>query len=84
MMPPKVRLMWPIIRRVQRRRTPVQAAGVVIRAATDPGLAGRSGVWIGQHNRLGQPAGKALDVTLAAEVYSLATGILDRAKAYRA
>jgi len=77
MMPPMMRLMWPMIRMVQKRRTPEQAAEVVIRAATDPELEGRSRVWIDQNNQLGEPSEKARDDALAARVYGRAAGMVD-------
>jgi NAD(P)-dependent dehydrogenase (short-subunit alcohol dehydrogenase family) len=77
MTPPMMRLMWPIVRIVQKRRTPQQAAEVVIRAATDPELQGRNGVWIDQNNQLGEPSEKARDDALAARVYGRAARMMD-------
>jgi len=77
MMPPLMRLWWPMIRLVQRRRSPAKAAQPVIRAATDPELAGPTLVWIGDDNKIGQPSGTARDDTLAASMYRRIADLAD-------
>jgi NAD(P)-dependent dehydrogenase (short-subunit alcohol dehydrogenase family) len=69
MMPPMMRLWWPMIRLVQRRRPTEKAAQPVIRAASDPRLAGHTGVWIGENNKVREPSRTARDDDLAAQVY---------------
>jgi NAD(P)-dependent dehydrogenase (short-subunit alcohol dehydrogenase family) len=81
MMPPMMRLWWPMIRFVQRRRSTQKAARPVIRAATDPQLAGRTGVWISENNKVGQPSRTARDDDLAARVYERIAGMVDGANA---
>lgn len=68
MMPPRMRLMWPLIRLVQRSRSPEQAARAVVHAATDPLLTGTTGIWIDQRGNVGEPSDTARDDQLAANV----------------
>jgi NAD(P)-dependent dehydrogenase (short-subunit alcohol dehydrogenase family) len=77
MMPPMMRLWWPMIRLVQRRRSTQKAALPVIRAATDPLLAGRTGVWITENSKVGQPSRAARDDDLAARVYERIARMVD-------
>ncbi len=79
MMPPIMRLWWPMIRFVQRRRSTEKAAQPVIRAATDPQLAGRTGVWISENSKVGQPSRTARDDDLAARVYERIAEMVDGA-----
>ncbi len=81
MMPPMMRLWWPMIRFVQRRRSTEKAAQPAIRAATDPGLAGRTGLWISENNKVGQPSGTARDDQLAARVYERIIHMVDGSSA---
>jgi len=81
-MPPMMRLWWPMIRFVQHRRSPQKAAQPVIRAATDPQLAGRTGVWITENNRVGEPSRTARDDSLAADVYERIAKMADGANAH--
>jgi hypothetical protein len=54
----------------------------VIRAATDPQLAGRTGVWITENNKIGEPSRTARDDNLAAGVYERIAEMADRANAH--
>jgi NAD(P)-dependent dehydrogenase (short-subunit alcohol dehydrogenase family) len=76
MMPAMMRLWWPMIRLVQRRRSTEKAAQPVIRAATDPQLAGRTGVWIAESGKVGEPSRTARDDDLAAHVYERIAGMV--------
>lgn len=78
MMPPMMRLWWPVIRLVQRRRSPAQAAQPVIRAATDPHLVGRTGIWITERNKIGEPSDTARDDDVAAAAYQRIASLVDR------
>lgn len=69
MMPPMMCLWWPVIRLVQRRRSPTQARQPVIRAATNPLLAGQTGLWITEKNKIGESSETARDDGLSATVY---------------
>jgi hypothetical protein len=77
MMPPRMRLWWPIIRLVQRRRSPSQAAQPVLAAATDPRLAGRTDVWITERSKIGDPSDTARDDDLAAAAYQRIASLVD-------
>jgi NAD(P)-dependent dehydrogenase (short-subunit alcohol dehydrogenase family) len=84
MVAPVMRLWWPVIRMAQRRRTPQQAATSSLVAATDPALDGRTGVWIDEHGRIGEPGKLAQDDQLAAQVYERIVGLLrDRPREQR-
>jgi NAD(P)-dependent dehydrogenase (short-subunit alcohol dehydrogenase family) len=84
MVAPVMRLWWPVIRMAQRRRTPQQAATSSLVAATDPALDGRTGVWIDEHGRIGEPGKLAQDDRLAAQVYERIVGLLrDRPREQR-
>ncbi len=77
MMPPTMRLWWPMIRLVQRRRSTQKASRPVIRAATDPRLAGQTGVWITENSKVGQPSRAGRDDDLAARVYERIARMVD-------
>jgi NAD(P)-dependent dehydrogenase (short-subunit alcohol dehydrogenase family) len=84
MVAPVMRLWWPVIRMVQRRRTPQQAATSSLVAATDPALHGRTRVWIDEHGRIGEPGKPARDDRVAAQVYERVVGLLqDRPREQR-
>jgi NAD(P)-dependent dehydrogenase (short-subunit alcohol dehydrogenase family) len=76
MMPPVMRLWWPMIRLVQRGRSARSAARPVLRAAVDPALDGRTRVWITQSGKVGEPSPTALDDSLAARVYGQIAGMI--------
>lgn len=68
MMPPALRLTWPVVRLVQRQLTPHQAARSAIAAATDPGLTGRTGLWLDTRGRIADPPRQARDADLGRQV----------------
>lgn len=71
--------MWPLIRLVQRSRSPEQAARAVVHAATDPLLTGTTGVWIDQRGNVGEPSDTARDDQLAASVAARADALVAHA-----
>jgi NAD(P)-dependent dehydrogenase (short-subunit alcohol dehydrogenase family) len=78
MVPPVMRLWWPLIRMVQRRRTPGQAAAAVLVAATGPEPDGGAPVWIDEKGRPGEPGQRARDDAAAAQLYERIEGLLRR------
>jgi NAD(P)-dependent dehydrogenase (short-subunit alcohol dehydrogenase family) len=79
MVPPAMRLYWPIMRLVQRRGRPERAALSSIVAATDPALVERTGLWINERGRVAEPGERARDDATAAQVYERIAGFISAA-----
>ncbi|MFL6076895.1 MAG: SDR family NAD(P)-dependent oxidoreductase [Mycobacteriales bacterium] len=76
MVPPFMRLYWPVLRLVQRRARPEKAATSTLVAAADPALDGRTGLWITSSGKVGQPGRRARDDDAAREVYERIRALL--------
>jgi NAD(P)-dependent dehydrogenase (short-subunit alcohol dehydrogenase family) len=76
MVPPVMGLWWPLMRRVQHRRTPGQAATAVLVAATGSTPDGGTPVWIDEKGQPGEPGRRARDDAAAAQLYERVQGLL--------
>jgi NAD(P)-dependent dehydrogenase (short-subunit alcohol dehydrogenase family) len=80
MVSPVMRLWWPLMRMVQRRRTPEQAGAAVVAAATVAAPAHGIPMWIDENGHPSEPARRARDDAAAASLYERIEVLLDRAR----